>query len=112
MANREAINKSQKDVAILDSGASGIYLTPEAPKKQVNWSTPNIQVGTASVQPQTSSASYKLDLLGLPKDLPTSGHVIPGFRYNLIGIGKFCDADYKALFKKQALPYLTRRGSQ
>ena len=35
MANRAAIKKFQKDVAIVDSGASGIYLTPEAPKKQV-----------------------------------------------------------------------------
>ena len=41
-------------VAIVDSGASGIYLAPEASKKQVNWSSPDIQIGTASGQPQNS----------------------------------------------------------
>ena len=35
-ANRAAIKNSKKDVAIVDSGDSGIYLMPEAPKKQVN----------------------------------------------------------------------------
>ena len=75
-------------MAIVDSGASGIYLTPESPEKQVNLSTPAIKVGTASDKPQTSSASCKLDLPGLPKDPPTSGYVIPGFHHNLLGIGE------------------------
>ena len=57
MANRVAIKNSKKDVAIVDSGASGIYLTPEAPKKQVDWYAADIQVGTSSGQLQTSSAS-------------------------------------------------------
>ena len=88
-------------MAIVDSGASGVYLTPEAPKKQVNWYSPAIQVGTASGQPYTSSASYKLDLPGLPKDLPTLGHVMPSFHHNLMGIGEFCDANFKVLFKNK-----------
>ena len=54
MANRAAIKISNKSVAIVYSGASGVYLTPEATKKQVNWSSPDIQVGTASVQSQNS----------------------------------------------------------
>ena len=89
MANRVAIKNSKKDVIIVDSGASVIYLTPEAPKKQVNWSDSTIQVGTASGQPQTSSASCKLDLSGLPKDPPTSGHVMPGFHHNLMWMVNF-----------------------
>ena len=47
MANRAAIKNTKKGVEIVDSGASGIYLTLEAPKKQVNWYEPAIQVGTA-----------------------------------------------------------------
>ena len=81
----------------MSSGASGIYLTPEAPNKQVNWSAPDIKVGTLSGQPQTSSASCKIDLPGLPKDLPTLGHVMTGFHYNLLEIGEFCDADCEVI---------------
>ena len=101
---------SKKGVAIVDSGASGIYLTPEVPKNQVNWSAPDIQVGTASVQPKISSASCKLDLPGLPKDLPTSGHVMPGFHHNLLGIGEFCDTDCKVLFTKTRVTIFDKKG--
>ena len=51
LANRAAIYNSKNYVAIVYSGASGIYLTPEAPKKQVNWYATDIQVVTASGQP-------------------------------------------------------------
>ena len=83
---------------------------PEAPKKQVNWSAPDIKIGTASVQPQTSSASYKLYLPGFPKDLPTSGDVMPGFHHNLMGIGAFCDSDCKLLFKKTSFTIFDKKG--
>ena len=89
LANRAAMKKSINGVAIVDSGSIGIYLTLEAHKKQVNCSAPDIQVGTESGQPHTSSASCKLDLPGLPKNLPTSGHVMPAFHHNLFGIGDF-----------------------
>ena len=94
----------------MDSGASGIYLMPEAPKKQVNWSATDIQVGTESGQPQTSSASCKIDLLGHPKYLPTSGHVMPGFHHNPMGIGEFCDADCKLLFTKTSVTIFYKKG--
>ena len=94
----------------MDSGASGIYLTPEAPKKQFNWSASDIQVGTASVQPQTSSDSCKLDLTCLPKDLPTSWHVMSIFHHNLIGIGEFCYAYCKVIFTKTSVPIFDKKG--
>ena len=95
-------------MAIVDSGACRVYLNPEAPKKQFNWSAPDIQVGTESGQPQTSSASCKLDLPGLPKYPPTSGHVLPGFHHNLLGIGGFFDIDCKVLFTKTSV-FMHRR---
>ena len=103
LANREANKNSKKGMAIVDSGDCWIYLIPEAPKKQVNWSAPYIQVGTASGQPQTSSTSCKIDLLCLPKDLPNWGHVMPGCHHNILGIGEFFDADYKVLFTKTSV---------
>ena len=52
MANRAVIKNYKNGVAIVDSGARGIYLSPEAPKKQVNCYNPDIQLGTESGQPQ------------------------------------------------------------
>ena len=109
LANRAAIKNSKKGVEIVDSRASGIYLTPEAPKNQVNWSSPDIQLGTASGQTQTPSASCKLDMPGLPKHLPTSGHVMPGFHHNLLGFGVFCDADCKFLFTKTSVTIFDKK---
>ena len=37
LANRAAIKNSKDGVKIVDSGDSGIYLTPDASKKKVNW---------------------------------------------------------------------------
>ena len=83
---------------------------PDAPKKQVNWSSTAIQVGTTSGQPQNPSASCKLDLRGLPKDLPTWGHVMPGFQHNLMGVGEFFDAYCKVLFKKTSVAIFYKKG--
>ena len=79
-------------------------MAPEALKKQVDRSAPDIQIGTASGQPQTSSDLCKLDLTGLPKESTTSGHVKPGFQHNLLGIGECCDTDCKGLINKKMVP--------
>ena len=94
----------------MDSGASGIYLTPEASKKQVNCFAPAIQVGTELGQLQTSSASCKLDLPGITKVLRTLGDVMPGFHHNLLGIGEFCDAYCKVLFTKTSVAIFEKKG--
>ena len=61
---------------------------------------------------KTSSASYKLDLPSLPKDLPTLGHVMPEFHHNLLEIGEFCDADCKVLFTKTSITIFDKKWSQ
>ena len=94
----------------MDSGASGIYLTPEDPRKQVNWYATAILVLTASGQPQNSSDLRKLDLSGLPKDLPTSGYFMPGLHYNLMRISEFFDADCKVLFTKTSVKIFDKKG--
>ena len=101
---------SKQAVAIVDSGASGIYLTPEYPKKKVDRYAPDIQVVTVSGQTKTSSDSCKLDLSGLPKELQTSGNVMPGFKHNRLGIVEFCDADYKVLFTKTMVTIFEKKG--
>ena len=90
-----------RDTAIVDSGASGWYFTPDAPVSNVNPHAAKICVGTATDQPQFSSASCELPFDGMPPDL--FGHIMPAFRHNLLGIGILCDKDCKVLFTKQTV---------
>ena len=89
MANRAAFKDSKRAVTIVDSGASGIYLTPESPKKKVNRSAPAIQVGIASGQPQTLSDLCKLDLTGLPKKYQPPGMSCLDFNITYLGLVNF-----------------------
>ena len=110
MANRATIKNSKNGVDIVDSGDSTIYLMTDVPKKKFNWYDPAIKLVTAPGQPHTSLDSCKLDLPGLPKDLPTPGHVMPGFHHNLLGIGEFCDADCKLLFTNTSVTIFDKKG--
>lgn len=100
LANRHARRSS--DSAIVDSGASHIYLTPSAPNTNLNPSAPPVRVGTASGQPMVSSADCDL-ALPIPVDLPSTGHVMPGFQHNLLGIAPFCDKDCRVVFTKHTV---------
>ena len=76
---------SKQDTAIVDSGASGWYFTPDAPVSNVNKTAAIIRVSTAMGQAQTSQASYKLPLHDLPPGL--FGYIMSGFTHNIFGIG-------------------------
>jgi len=99
----------------MDSGVSDIFLMTGAPLVDVDKTVPKVSVCTAAGQPESSSATCKLARPDLPDDVPTSGYVMPGFHHNLLGIGKFCDAECKVLFtkttvtifNKDAVPVLT-----
>ena len=101
LANRRA--RKSSDTAIVDSGASSIYVTPTAPTEQLDPSAPKVRVGTASGQPLVSSADCKLALPAIPDDMPSTGHVMPGFQHNLLGIAPFCDKDCNVLFTKHSV---------
>ena len=88
-----------RDTTIVDLGASGWYFTPNAPVSNIDPQASQIRVGTATGQPQLSSASCELPLEGMPPDL--FGHIMPAFRHNLLGIGILCDKDCKVLFTKE-----------
>ena len=67
-----------QETAVIDSGASNIYLTVNAPKQQVDKKAPTVRVSTADGTPQVSSASCDFALPHIPADFPKSGHVMPG----------------------------------
>ena len=62
---------------------------------------PTIRVGTVTGQPQVSAASCELPIEGIPTGM--FDHIIPSFRYNLLGIGVLCEKDCKVLFTKRSV---------
>ena len=76
------------DTDIVDRGASNIYLKPNAPIVDINPSTLTSFVGNASIQPHRSSATFNLSLTHLPV---CNGNIMPTFKHNLVGFGRFCD---------------------
>ena len=99
----------RSSTAIADTGASGLYLTADAPTSSLDSSAPAIIVGTATGHIQHSTASC----LSLPSHLPDclrQGHIFPAFKNSLVGIGKFCDNDCKVLFSKHFVTVFNHSG--
>ena len=91
LAVQMATKLAKQGTDIVDSGASGWYVTPGAPVSNVNNAAATIRVGTAMGQAQTSEASCELPLPDLPPGL--FGHIMHGFTHNLLGIGNIFDKD-------------------
>ena len=87
-----------------------MYLTENAPKVKVREDAPPIKVGTVSGESQRSYSTCELAITNLPEELPVSGHVLPGFQENLVGIGPICDADYSFTFTKDAVSIYSPKG--
>ena len=92
---------SKQDTAIVDSGASGWYFTPDAPLSNVNKTAATIRVRTATGQAQEYEVSCKFPLTDLPPGL--FGHVMSGFTQNIFGNGNICDKYCKVLFTKHSV---------
>ena len=87
----QSITGTKTHSAIVDSGASGYFFTNDAPKNNVDPTSPLIRVGTASGQPMTSTSTYDLDISQIPSEFPTTGHGMTGFQENLVDVGSMCD---------------------
>ena len=60
--------------------------------------SPGIRFSTASGQPINSESNFDISIPRLPSTFPTTGHVMPGFQENVVGVGLMCDADYPFMF--------------
>ena len=96
-----ATKLAKQYTAIVDSGARGWYLTPDAPVSNVNKNAATIRIGTATGQAQTSEASCKFPLPDLSPGL--FGHIMSVFTPNLFGIGNLFDKDCKVFFTKNSV---------
>ena len=75
------------------------------PKQNVDPTAPHIRVGTSSGQPMTSSSTCYILIPELPSAFPITGHVMPCFHNNFVGVGPMCDADYTVTFNKHAVTF-------
>ena len=64
---------------------------------------PNVTVGTATGKTQLSTGTGELNLPKLPANFAVTGHIMPGFRHTLIGVGPLCDADCTVTFTSAAV---------
>ena len=94
----------------MDSGATYLYIVPNAPHGSLDTSAATIKVGTSNGQVATSAAKATLTIPQLEADFPTTGYIMPTFNNILIGVGPICDANCTVVFKKQDVTVLSTEG--
>ena len=82
-----------EQTVIVDSGATHLYIAPNAPHGPLDTSASRIRVGTKNVQVAISTAKAKLPIPHLAADLPTTGYIMPTFTNTIIGFGPIYDAN-------------------
>ena len=103
-------SQNTQATSIVDSGATDVYFSVDSPIVNVDLSAPKVKVGTATGQSQQSTGTGGLNLPQLPSGFPITGHIMPGFRHNLIGVGPLCDADCTVTFTRAAVILRDARG--
>ena len=95
----------------MDSGATHIYIAPNAPYEKMDTTGKHIRVGTANGQVENSIAMATLPIPQVKSDFPTKGYTMPTFTNTLIGVGPICDADCTVVFKNKTLQYSHQKES-
>jgi hypothetical protein len=88
------------DTAILDSGASDIYFSPDVPVTNINLSAPTSTVTDAAGARHHSSAQADHLLPTLPV---CSGKIMPSFKHTLFGAGPLCNKGCHVLFEAETV---------
>ena len=96
----------QQHTVIVDSGATQLYIAPNAPHGPIDTSAATIKVGTANVQVATSAAKSTLHIPKLAAEFPTMGYIVPDFTNTLIGVGPIYDINCTAVFNKKDVTVL------
>ena len=99
-----------EQTGIVDSGATHLYIAPNAPHGQLDTSASRIRVGTENRQVTISTAKATLPIPQLAADFPTTGYIMPTFTNTLIGVGPICDANCTVVFKKEYVTVVSPEG--
>ena len=94
----------------MDSGATHIYIAPNAPYEKMDTTGKHIRVGTANGQVTNSTAMATLPIPQVKEDFPKKGYIMPTFTNTLIVVGPICDADCTVMFKKEDVTVLSPKG--
>ena len=95
---------------IVDSGATHMYISPNAPYDKIDTTEKQIRVGTENGQVASSTATATLSIPQLNADFPTKGYIMPTFTNTLIEVGPICDANCTLVFKKEYVVVLSPQG--
>ena len=110
VSNRTYKHLPPEQTGILDSGATHIYIAPNALYEKMDTTGKHIRVGTANGQVANSTAMATLTIPQIKADFPTKGYIMPTFTNTLIGVGPICDADCAVVFKKEDVTVLSPKG--
>ena len=94
----------------MDSGATHLYIAPNAPSGQLDTTAKKISIGTANLQVAISTAKATLPIPQLAADFPTMGYIMPTFTNTLIGVGTICDANFTVVFRKEDVTVMSPDG--
>ena len=87
-------------MGIVDSGATHLYIEPNAQHGPLDTRAATIEVGTTNGQVATSAEKAILPIPQLAADFSTMGYIIPAFTNMLIGVGPIFDTNCIVVFHK------------
>ena len=90
-----------EQTGIVDSGATHLYIAPNAPYGQLDTTASKIRVGTATGQVELSTAKATLPIPQLAANFPTTRYIMPTFTNTLIDVGPIFDANCTVVFRKE-----------
>ena len=59
----------------------------------------------------TSASTCDMAIPQLPSEIPNTGHVVPGFQDNLVGVGPMCDTNCTVTFKNHSVNIYSPTGT-
>ena len=77
----------------------------------IDSSAPKVTIVRATGQTQSSLGTGELNIPNIPYDLPVTGHIMPGFKHTLIGVGTLCDSDCTVTFTRVTVIIRDSQGS-
>ena len=88
-------------MGIIDSGACHLYISPESSFQNANPTAPKVCAGTPNSHIEQSAATANLSILQPIKYFTTNFHIMPYFKYTLVGLGTICDVNCTVSFPKK-----------
>ena len=97
-------------MGIVDSGATRIYIAPNAPYKKMDTNGKQIRVSTSNGQVENSTDIATIPIPQVNAYFPKKGYIMSTFKNTLIGVGPICDANCTVVFKKEYVTVLSPGG--